>query len=265
MGSNSKAAGRSDLLLFEPDDLILVTDKKHPLYDPRVDMDLSESLVLNVMVHGVIEPVIVRRNGDKVEVVDGRQRVRAAREASKRLKREGKAPLRVPAVVKRGDDATVFGVMASTFIRQDESPLEQARKIQRYVDMGRTEEDAAITFGVSRSTIRVRLALLDAAPEVRRALESGKLSVVHAAKLTKLPRDEQAEALPALLKDDDGAPKKEKIRDAVPQTKQRMIGRTKLAKLLDAVECSPEPPSAADVLRFILGKGELEARWTEGL
>ncbi len=273
MGSNSAKAfgaqGRDDLLRFDPNELTLVTDKKHPLYDPRVEEPPDESLVLNIMVHGVLEPVIVRKNGEArgkpiVEVVAGRRRVTAAREANKRLRKEGKEPILVPAVRRRGEDVDMFGVMASeNSIRKNESPLEQAKKIQRHIDMGASEDRVAIVFGVSRSTIRQRLALLDAAPEVKRAVESGKLSSVAAARLSKLPREEQVEQLPDLMKE--GGSQKERARDIVPPTRQRMIGRGKLGTLLERLESFPDPPSAADVVRFILGQAELETRWTEDL
>ncbi len=225
--------------------------------------------MLNIMVHGVLEPVLVRVDGEVkgkkiVEVVDGRQRVRAAREANRRLRREGKEPVQVSAIRKRGDDGELFGIMASSFIRQDESPVEQAKKMQRYVAYGKTEEGVAIIFGVSRSTVRQRLALLDAAPEVKRAVEAGKLSSVAAARLTKLPREQQAAELPELLNGEGS--QKERVTGIVPKVHDRMIGRKKLAKLLEIVDCSPHPPRAADVLRFILGEADaLESKWTEGL
>jgi ParB-like chromosome segregation protein Spo0J len=135
--------------------------------------------------------------------------------------------------------------------------------MQRYMGYGKTEEQVAVIFGVSRTTIRQRLALLDAAPEVKRAVESGKLSTVAAAKLTKLPREKQVEELPELL---ESGSQREKVNGIVPAERERMVGRKKIAKLLDMIDCSPHPPKAVDVLRWLLGESDaLESKWTEGL
>lgn len=106
-------AQRSDAFALEPEKFTLITAPEHPLYDPRVHDEPDESLVRNVMTYGVIEPVIIRRNGEKVEVVAGRGRVKAALEANRRLTAEGKQPIRVPAILKRGQDADMFGVLIS--------------------------------------------------------------------------------------------------------------------------------------------------------
>ena len=63
----------------DPNDLRLIEDKDHPRYDPRVELDLDQGLVESINVHGVIEPVVAFKDGPHVEVLDGRQRVRAAR------------------------------------------------------------------------------------------------------------------------------------------------------------------------------------------
>lgn len=78
-------APRENMFRVEPEKMVLVTDENHPLYDPRVHLPLRENLVLNIMAHGVKEPILIRKNGDTFEVVDGRQRVKHAIEANKRL------------------------------------------------------------------------------------------------------------------------------------------------------------------------------------
>ena len=86
------ATGKTDLLLFDPDTLVIVEDEGSALRDDRAKLPYDERLVLSMMVRGVLQPVIVRKNPetDRTEVVDGRQRVKACREANKRLKKEGR-------------------------------------------------------------------------------------------------------------------------------------------------------------------------------
>lgn len=98
------ASGKTNVLMFEPEKLHLVTDKTHPLYDERIHLPINEAMVLNIMDQGVLEPIIVWKDPESglACVVDGRQRVRHTLEANKRLVKQGDSPLLVPAVTKRG-------------------------------------------------------------------------------------------------------------------------------------------------------------------
>lgn len=188
----------------DPDNLTVIgldtkDGKEHPLFDERVYLPLDEGLVKNIMVFGVLEPALVRKNGSFVEIIDGRQRVRAAREANRRLREQGAEPVAVPCFVKRGDEQQIMGVMLSTFIRQDDTPFAKAQKCQRYLDTGKGEADAAIVYGVGTQTVKGWLALLDLAPAVQRAVQSGKLAAGAALALGDLPHAAQTEKLTVLL------------------------------------------------------------------
>lgn len=194
-------AKRLNAFAMDPDDVIIIgLDTKdgpeHPLYDERVKLPVDQPLVLNIKHFGVIEPVVLRKNGDTAEVVDGRQRVRAAREANKQLRKIGSEPLLVPAMLRRGPEEALAGVMISANeLRRDDDFKVKLKKLERYMMMHKTEEEAAISFGVSVQTIRNWLAVLDAAPEVRKAVFDGMLAPTAAAKLSTLAREEQVKAL----------------------------------------------------------------------
>ena len=198
------AAGKTDLLLFDPTTLVIVEDEGSALRDDRAKLEFDERLVLSMMVRGVLQPIIVRKNPetDKVEVVDGRQRVKAAREANKRLKKEGRDLLRVPAVVKRNSalDALAMMVTANE-LRTEDTPMNRAKKLARYVDMGGTKEDAAVAFGCSAATITNMLGLLDAPAIVRKAVDSGAVSVSDGYKLAKLEPAEATKRVEQLRKE----------------------------------------------------------------
>jgi ParB family transcriptional regulator, chromosome partitioning protein len=199
--------GRSDLLYLDPEKITLVTDDKHPLYDPRVHLPVEDADVQNVMENGIIEPVAVRKNGEEkdgtpiVECVFGRQRVKWACEANKRLKKLGRELIRVPCFVKKGPDDRLFGIIISeNEIRHADPPLEKAKKIARYMEMGRSVEDAAIAYGVTTQGIRNFLALLDCDKSVQTAVAKGTITATLAAQqLSKLPREEQKPALEKLI------------------------------------------------------------------
>ena len=146
------ASGKTNVLMFEPENLHLVTDKSHPLYDERIHLPISEAMVLNIMDQGVLEPIIVWKDPESglACVVDGRQRVRHTLEANKRLSKEGKEPLLVPAVTKRGSAVRMAQAMVSANeIRQADTPLGRAKKMADALERGHDEDDLALMFGVS--------------------------------------------------------------------------------------------------------------------
>lgn len=210
MGSDAKkslgAEGRGDLLFFDPDTLVLVEDPSHPLYDERVHLPVPEWLIESVMEVGVLEPIGVRKNGVRedntpiVEVSYGRQRTKAAREANKRLRAQGKELVRIPAVVKRGDAADLFGMsITENQARQADPPMVLARKMQRYLDMGRDMTQTARTFCMTKQTVKVHLKLLELHPELQKMIDSGKLSINVAKKLVVFPQEQQVGKLDEIV------------------------------------------------------------------
>lgn len=207
------AVGNTSQLLFDPEDLMIVEDPKHPLYDERVHLPLSQALVANILHIGrVIEPVVVRKNpetGD-VEVVAGRQRVRAVRHINMMYKTaRGADPFRVPAVVDRSKDDQLLDIVVSeNEIRENDSPLVRAEKMRRLLGRGKTEGELSTLFGVSVQLVKNTLALLDATSAVRKAVDSGRISVNSAYKLARMPAEEQKSRVAALLVEAPTAPGK---------------------------------------------------------
>lgn len=202
MGSDkAKAAGaegRADVFSYDPDKLVTSGDKSHPLYDPdRAKMPINEAMVLNIMAHGVIQPINVKKNGEKngvpvTLVVVGNRRVIHTREANRRLKAEGKEPILVPGIIKRGEDADLYGMMVSeNQHRADDSDFVQAKKMQKLLDYGRDEEYVAMAFGCSVATVKQKMLLLNVVPEVRKKAESLGVPAMVLKEVAKLPAEEQ--------------------------------------------------------------------------
>lgn len=268
--STHGAEGKKDVLLFDPENLVVIEDKKHPLYDERVTLPLDERLVLNIMHHGVLEPILVRKNAEsgETEVVAGRQRVRACREANKRLKKQGAEVHRIPAMVKRADSHALMGMMISeNEIRQDDGPLGKAKKMQRFLDLGRSEEEAATVFGVSVHTVKNMLRVLDAPKSLQTAVENGTITATDAYKLSKLDPTDQKEKLTELAKAPTNGVKR--TREAGKKAREVVNGSTAPGKKeikakLEAVT-SAEMPEQVRVgvcaaLRWVLGgKEDLDA------
>lgn len=271
MGKKGQAleAKRLNAFAMDPDDLTIVgldtkDGEEHPLYDERIKLPVEEKLVLNIRVYGVLEPVLVRKNGDVVEVVDGRQRVRAARQANEELRKAGEELVQVPVMLKRGEDPTMIGVMISTneHRREDELPV-KIRKLERFMARGKTEDEAAVAFGVTKVTIKTWLRLLEAGPEINKALREGAINPSSAAKLAKLPREEQGAALREVLETAQGgkvttaqaerASRNKRLEKESGERQETIVppGKRLLKKVASAPDLSEDFKTA---LRWVLGE-----------
>lgn len=305
MGSDQlqryNAKGRQDLFLFDPDDIILVTEKTHPLYDERVNLPVKEWLVKNIMKLGVREPIEVRQNGSDpatgrfiVECVYGRQRVKAAREANRRLRELGNEAelIKVPAKIVRGNDSTMTGVMISeNEQRQDDDIVIKAQKLERYIALGNTMEDAEVIFGVSRDTLENWQRVLQLDPTIlkqinRTGKRGGGIPMVVAIELADLPREKQVEALEKMnesgivagaaamdfVRGVTGKPPKakepakgKKGKEEEKEERVRMRSRSDVEQLLVNIRDAGDDetlPTQARILSWVLGTGKLGKRWT---
>jgi len=262
-----KNEGKRDAYTYDPEKLVLVMDEKSPLYDERVHLPIDEDLVKNIMFApdgvplGVIEAVTARRNtetGD-LEIVNGRQRVKAAREANKRLRKAGFEPIKVSVLIQRGQDHRLVGMLiSSNEHRQDDTPLGRAHKALRYINLGRDEKEVAALFGVSEATVKNMLRLLDAPAAVRNALESGKIAASDAYKLS---REEPAEARKKVAELIEHAPRTPGRKRSQNAKKARQVmGRPEPA----AGAAQPEAtPTKKSVKKLEDGVAEAIAAWVE--
>lgn len=194
------AVGRGDTLNFKPETLKVITDVKHPLYDARVERPVDEAMVLSIMSLGIIEPLVIMRDGEDVYVVDGRQRRLNAIEANKRLAKSGGEPVICPCVWRRGDDARLYEVLvAANEVRSGDSPLERAKKMEHLASLGRDDKQVAIAFGCTVQTVKNARALLECAPSVKKAVESGQVPMTVAMQLSKVSREEQEKSLDEMV------------------------------------------------------------------
>jgi len=210
MGGQAFNGPRLNGFWMDPDELVIVgidvpkedeDGKVHFLYDERVNLPISEEFVLNIMSIGVKKNIIVTKIDERGYVVDGRQRVRAAREANKRLKAQGEPPNRVPVVQQKGEEPLIMlvGVSTNEFNVAD-SQLTKARKVQRLRDRGLTDEEIATGFGVTVKSIQNWDKLLHLSEDAKEAVESGQVSASAAAQLHDLPPAQQKRTIKKLVK-----------------------------------------------------------------
>lgn len=164
-------------------------------FQPREIFDKSalEELSQSIKEHGVIQPIIVRKVGDKYEIVAGERRYRASLLAGKQT---------IPAIVKDIDDKETAKIaLLENLQRKDLTPIEEARTYQTILKLDNlTQEELAISLGKSQSTIANKLRLLNLAEEVQTALLNGKISERHARSLLNIDdKNKQKELLEKIL------------------------------------------------------------------
>jgi ParB family chromosome partitioning protein len=154
-------------------------------YQPRKAFDEDElsSLSESIKTHGVLQPLVVRAQGDRYQLVAGERRLRAARAAGL-----GAVPVRV---VDFNDQQVIEAALIENIQRSDLNPVEKAQGFKDYLDRFQmTHEALAARLGLARPTITNLVALLDLPSEIQNAVRVGQLTLGHA-KLLKGITDEQ--------------------------------------------------------------------------
>ncbi len=205
----------SQILRFKPEKLTIVTDRASELYDERSDMPLDEKFVKSVMAVGVRVPIIIRvagrrpvedengkrlpRGGEPIlEVIDGRQRIRAVIEANAILKKKRKPLLEVPAVVQNdtSDENLALEILVSTNEnRVADAPSVRAKKALRMQERGIAIDNIATAFGISSSEATHLIALAGLDKKSQAAVDKGVLPLRDASKLVTLPKEERVAAV----------------------------------------------------------------------
>ncbi len=146
----------------------------------RFDRERLDELTESIRITGVIQPIIVRREGRGYRIVAGERRWRAARQAGLAV---------IPAIVREMTDAQVLEVaLIENIQRQDLNPIEEALAFDRLIrEHGLTQERLSSTIGLSRPAIANTLRLLNLSEEIRQYVVDEKLSAGHARALLALP------------------------------------------------------------------------------
>ena len=160
-------------------------------YQPRKHFAEAalEDLARSVAEHGVVQPLVVTRIGEKYQLIAGERRFRAAQKAG--LKR-------VPVVVKealQGSQALEIAIIENVQ-REDLNPMEEAIAYQQlHHEFGLTQEEVAKKVGKERSTVANFLRLLKLPDRVKTLVAAGQLSMGHARALLSIESAKQQEAL----------------------------------------------------------------------
>ncbi len=157
--------------------------------------DGIEELAASIKEHGIIQPLVLRKLGDKFEIVAGERRYKAATLAGL---------THVPAIISDIDDNKSAEVaLVENIQRRNLTSIEEARSYKAILDKGYlTQEQLAAKMGVSQSQIANKLRLLNLCDEVQEALMNQKISERHArALLGVYDFDEQRKWLNRIIKE----------------------------------------------------------------
>lgn len=254
-------AARGTHFNIEPERLVLVTDKKHPLYDPRVHWVPDDAMVKSVMVHGVVETITARKNGEAVEVIDGRQRVLAALEANRRFEAEGVGRrVRVPTIIRNektdADDAVLM--VATNEIRKDDDVVTKAEKAAALIALGKTAREVADAFGRVPATIKAWLRLMELAPVVKTAIRNGQIGVAEAVEaLAHLPKTDQGAACAKLVETSALARREPKAKTATADRRATPMSRLRAILRADPSLFKPRELAIIGWIKGEVSSGEL--------
>ena len=158
-------------------------------YQPRTRMDQAalEALAESVREQGIMQPILVRKNGAQYEIIAGERRWRAAQMAGLS---------EVPVLLRDVEDRAVMAMaLIENIQRESLNPLEEAAGLERLIrEFGMTHEAAAKAVGRSRAAVSNLLRLLHLSKPVRELLMDGTIDMGHARALLPLPAAKQHEA-----------------------------------------------------------------------
>ena len=152
-------------------------------FDEKALQELAES----IKVLGIIQPITVRKDGAKFEIISGERRYRASKMAG--LKE-------IPAYVRLVNDQELLEMaLVENIQREDLDAIEVALTYQRLLEeIGLTQEALSQRVGKERSTITNSIRLLKLSPDVQQAIRNGDISAGHGRAILSLenPEDQQA-------------------------------------------------------------------------
>ena len=150
----------------------------------RFEAEALADLADSIRIHGIIQPLTVRRLASGYyQIIAGERRWRAAKEA-------GLAE--VPAIIIEADDRKVMELgLIENLQREDLNPAEEARGYQSLMeDYGLTQEQVAQRMGKSRPAVANTLRLLSLSDDLMQLVEEGQLSAGHARAILGAPSAE---------------------------------------------------------------------------
>ena len=145
--------------------------------------DALQELADSIKVHGILQPLSVRRVGLSYELIAGERRLRAGQLAGL---------TEIPCIIMNMDEKeSGVAAMIENLQRQDLDFIEEAMGISSLMQLGNlSQEQTARLLGKSQSAVANKLRILRHSPQVLEALREGDLTERHGRALLRLPDEE---------------------------------------------------------------------------
>lgn len=207
---------------------------------PRTTFDQTslDELQASIAVYGVLVPIIVRKRGDKFELVAGERRWRACAALRKET---------IPAIVRESDDRDSLEVaIIENLQRENLNPLEEAAGFAHLIEeYALTQDEVAQRLGKSRPVIANGLRLLQLPDAIKAMLADGRLSAGHARALLAAPADQRLQLAERVVNEGLSVRALERLTGAVDTPNAQKIPRAR--------ELSPEEHDFESQLRERFG------------
>jgi len=159
-------------------------------WQPRNSFETTalKELTDSIKIHGILQPLLVRKVGSKFELIAGERRFRAAQAALLQS---------VPVVIIQASDKNALELaLIENLQREDLNPIEEAEGYALLLKkFNLTQEEVAKQVGKARASVANALRLLELSEEIRRYLIDGLLSVGHAKVLLSLENKKEQQLL----------------------------------------------------------------------
>lgn len=163
-------------------------------YQPRREFsdESIRELASTLDKEGLLQPIVVREQGDKYEIIAGERRYRAA----KHLGWE-----KIPAIVNNIDEAQAASLaLIENLQREDLNPIDEAQAYNNLMKLNNLTQTAlAQNIGKSQSYVANKMRLLKLSPKVQSYLASGEISPRHGRCLVGLTQKDQGRVLDEIL------------------------------------------------------------------
>jgi ParB family chromosome partitioning protein len=163
-------------------------------HQPRTHFDETKltELMESIKEHGILQPLVVTKEGERYELIAGERRFQAAKRAGL---------THVPVVVRVASEQTKLELaIIENIQRHNLNPIEEAKAYQRLLhEFGLSQEETALKMGKSRSTVANSVRLLQLPVDMQRAVSEGKISEGHAKALLGIDNKEKQRAIFELI------------------------------------------------------------------
>jgi ParB family chromosome partitioning protein len=201
-------------------------------FQPRLNVDDARlrELAESIKANGIIQPIVVRRDGERFQIIAGERRWRAAMLAGL-----ARVPVVVRDVAAGHEQSLLEMALIENIQREDLNPIDEALAYRRLADQFHLkQDDIAAAVGKDRASVANTLRLLKLPEEVRAEVASGRLSMGHAR---------------ALLSLTDEAEQRRIAREVIARSLSVRETESLVKKLVEASAPArePAPPKPADV------------------